>query len=208
MTLVTDPPPFAELLTAAQGGSDRAVATLYRRHNPKLLRYLRIQAPSEAEDLAADTWLAAARNLAGFSGDEDAFAGWLFTIARRRLVDHHRRRVRRPVDPAEEETVAAHTPSSDSAEHDALAGGLATEEARRIAALLPPDQAEVLLLRVVAGLDVAAVAAITGRKKGTIRVIQHRALHRLAEQLGQGGNAGVPGSDGTERDATARTPPR
>jgi RNA polymerase sigma-70 factor (ECF subfamily) len=208
---VTDPaaaPDFPELLAAAQGGSDRAVATLYGRHNPKLLRYLRTQAPGEAEDLAAEAWLAAARNLARFSGDEDAFAGWLFTIARRRLVDHHRARRRRPVDPAPDDTVAARTPAADSAEDAAFEAALGADEARRLVELLPADQAEVLLLRVVGGLDVATVAAVTGRRAGTVRVIQHRALKRLAAELATLGNAGGEGSDGTGRDATTPLPPR
>ena len=35
----------------------------------------------------------------------------------------------------------------------------------------------------VAGLPVEDVAGITGRKPGTVRVLQHRALRRLAERL-------------------------
>jgi RNA polymerase sigma-70 factor (ECF subfamily) len=48
---------------------------------------------------------------------------------------------------------------------------------------LPRDQAEVVLLRVVAGLDVAQVATITGKRPGTVRVVAHRALRRLARRL-------------------------
>ena len=51
---------------------------------------------------------------------------------------------------------------------------------------LPPDQAEIILLRVVAGLPVEEVAAITGRRPGTVRVLQHRALRRLADRLAPG----------------------
>ena len=57
------------------------------------------------------------------------------------------------------------------------------EAVRKIVALLPPDQAEIVLLRVVGGLPVEEVAAITGRRPGTVRVLQHRALRRLAERL-------------------------
>jgi RNA polymerase sigma-70 factor, ECF subfamily len=209
---VPDPQPFADLLAAAQAGSDRAVAALYGRHNPKLLRYLRAQAPGEGDDLAAETWLDAARSLHRFRGDEDAFAGWLFTIARRRLVDHRRARYRRPVDPAPEETVVDRVPAAGSAEADAFDTAFAEAEARRLVALLPPDHAEVLLLRLVAGLDVETVAAITGRKPGSVRVTQHRALRRLADALagiGALGNGGDPVDDGTEHGtARAEPPPR
>lgn len=50
-------------------------------------------------------------------------------------------------------------------------------------ASLPPDQAEVVLLRLVAGLDVAQVATIVGKKAGAVRVLQHRALKRLSGRL-------------------------
>ena len=40
-----------------------------------------------------------------------------------------------------------------------------------------------VLLRVIAGLDVADVAAIVGKKPGTVRVLQHRALTRLSEEI-------------------------
>ena len=51
-----------------------------------------------------------------------------------------------------------------------------------LVAVLTPEQAEVILLRVVAGLDAAQVGAIVGRNAGLVRVRQHRALRRLSER--------------------------
>jgi len=48
---------------------------------------------------------------------------------------------------------------------------------------LAPDQAEVVFLRVLAGFDVEDVAAVLGKTPGAVRVLQHRALRRLREQL-------------------------
>ena len=48
---------------------------------------------------------------------------------------------------------------------------------------LAPTQAEVVFLRVLAGLDVDDVAAILGKTPGAVRVLQHRALQRLREKL-------------------------
>jgi RNA polymerase sigma-70 factor (ECF subfamily) len=50
----------------------------------------------------------------------------------------------------------------------------------RLVATLPPEQAEMVMLRVVAGLDVATVAELVGKKPGTVRVAVHRALKSLA----------------------------
>jgi RNA polymerase sigma factor (sigma-70 family) len=182
---------FQGILIAAQDGGEWAVATLYRWLHPAVLGYLRGRAGDDAEDLASETWLAVARALPSFSGDEGAFRSWVFTIAHRRLVDHHRAAARRPrtrsLTPGEDDERES---PLDLAGRDDPAGdveaALAGEEAvRRIVALLPPDQADIVLLRVVTGLPVEEVAAITGRRSGTVRVLQHRALRRLAERLGQ-----------------------
>jgi RNA polymerase sigma-70 factor, ECF subfamily len=62
-----------------------------------------------------------------------------------------------------------------------------TEVALARIAALPPGQAEVVLLRILAGFEVADVAKIVGKKPGAVRVLQHRALQRLAEQLARDG---------------------
>jgi len=184
---------FQGILAAAQEGGDWAVAILYRWLQPALVGYLRGRAGDDAEDLAAETWLAVARGLAGFSGDEAAFRSWVFTIAHRRLVDHHRARSRRVRtrslvgDDGSGGTIedgpAADPPGPDDPAAEALTAVATDEAVRRIVALLPADQAEIVLLRVVAGLPVEDVARITGRRPGTVRVLQHRALRRLAERL-------------------------
>lgn len=184
---------FLGILTAAQEGGDWAVAILYRWLHPALVGYLRGRAGDEAEDLAAETWLAVARGLRGFSGDEAAFRSWVFTIAHRRLVDHHRASTRRlrthTLTPGEgpggnvEEGPGAEPASPDDPAGETVAAMTSDAAVRRIVSLLPADQAEIVLLRVVAGLPVDDVAEITGRRPGTVRVLQHRALRRLAERL-------------------------
>lgn len=197
---LTDDGDFAEILPAARAGGEWALAILYRRHHPAVVRYLRAKSGQDAEDIASQTWLDVARNLSSFRGDEDAFRGWVFTIARRRLVDHGRRRSRRPEAPTADTGDDSVGSERDPAELavEAMTGDAA---ARRIVDLLPASQAEVVLLRVVAGLDVAAVAEITGKRPGTVRVLQHRALQRLAARLGEdleGCNAAAPPCDVVE----------
>ena len=52
---------------------------------------------------------------------------------------------------------------------------------------LPPLQAEVIMLRVVAGLDTEAVAQLVGRSPGAVRVAVHRGLRRLAQMMTEAG---------------------
>jgi RNA polymerase sigma-70 factor (ECF subfamily) len=64
---------------------------------------------------------------------------------------------------------------------------LATAAAIAAISGLPPLQAEVILLRVLAGLDTEAVARIVGRSPGAVRVAAHRGLRRLAQTLASTG---------------------
>ena len=59
-----------------------------------------------------------------------------------------------------------------------------TRAALALIATLPADQAEAVMLRVVAGLEVDQVAAIMDKRPRTVRVLTHHGLRRLAERLG------------------------
>jgi RNA polymerase sigma-70 factor (ECF subfamily) len=56
-----------------------------------------------------------------------------------------------------------------------------------LVARLPPHQAEVILLRVVAGLDTQTVARMVARTPGAVKVAAHRGLRRMAEILDEAG---------------------
>jgi RNA polymerase sigma-70 factor, ECF subfamily len=176
---------FQAVLAAAQAGDEGAFSVLWRDANPVLLRYLRVMAPGVAEDVAADCWVQVVRGLAGFRGDESAWRAWLFTTARRRVIDDARYRARRPVSPVAEVPTAATPLSPDTA--DVVLERLSTAAAIALVSALPQLQAEVILLRVLAGLDNDATARLLGRSPGAVRVAAHRGLRRLAQLLAGAG---------------------
>jgi RNA polymerase sigma-70 factor (ECF subfamily) len=172
---------FAATLAAAVEGDEAAFVTLWRELHPPLRRYLAVLVPGWADDLASETWLDVVRGLDRFRGRQPDFRAWVFTIARHRALDHLRRESRRPASPVPTEYLLDLPAADDTA-------AAALESAGTAAALallrgLPADQADVISLRVLAGLDVAQVAALTGKRPGTIRVLAHRGLRRLAAQL-------------------------
>jgi RNA polymerase sigma-70 factor (ECF subfamily) len=170
---------FALVLSAAQRGDDAAFMRLWRQTQPVLLRFLVVRAADVAEDVAAETWMAALPQLPDFRGSEGAFRGWLVTIARHKLADVRRRAARRPEQLSA--TPLEHALAPDTA--DVVAERQATEDALRLIARLPSDVAEMVALRVVVGLDVAEVAAVVGKKPGAVRVAVHRGLRRLNAML-------------------------
>jgi RNA polymerase sigma-70 factor (ECF subfamily) len=189
---------FAEVLAAAKAGDSDSFAVLWRDTNPALLRYLRVLDASAAEDLAAETWLSVVRGLHGFSGDELAWRAWVLTIARRRGVDDLRRKIRQPTSPlpwphggdraspgGDQAYQAYQAYQDDTA--DVVLARWDTRAALALVATLPPLQAEVIVLRVVAGLPVDMVADIVGRSPGAVRVAAHRGLRTLARALSEAG---------------------
>jgi RNA polymerase sigma-70 factor, ECF subfamily len=150
------------------------------------LRYLRVTAPDAAEDIAAETWTYVIRGLAGFRGDEGSWRAWLFTTARRRAIDRARQLRRRPVTSLEA-LPEGHPGLSEPDAGDLAVENLQTRAALAAVAKLAPLQAEVIMLRVVAGLDTETVAAMLGRSTGAVRVASHRGLRRLAGMLGEAG---------------------
>ena len=172
---------FSAVLEQARRGDDAGFARLWRDLQPALLRYFRVAARSVEEDLASETWLRVSEGLARFEGDEAGFRAWVFTIARNRALDWRRRvaRSRTSTVPGEqlEQERADDDPAADALDR------LTTDAALALIAELPADQAEVVMLRAVAGLDVSRVARIVGKRPGAVRVLAHRGLRRLAELL-------------------------
>ncbi|HEX3266305.1 MAG TPA: sigma factor, partial [Candidatus Limnocylindrales bacterium] len=145
---------FGGILTAARLGEEWAVAALWRDVHPRLLRYLRVAAGAEAaEDLASEIWLEVAGGLGRFDGDRTSFLRFVFTICRRRVIDAGRRAGRRRTELMPPDALAAAGPAAV----DDVDAGLALDAALARLAALPRDQAEVILLRVVVGLDADTV---------------------------------------------------
>jgi RNA polymerase sigma-70 factor (ECF subfamily) len=172
---------LSRALRAAQDGDESGFAILWRSLQPAVLRYLRVVTGEAAEDVASETWLQVSRDLATFRGDIDGFRVWLFRIARHRGIDERRRMARRPAIPFDPHGAMAEqgqVPAPDAADE---AGRRAeTSWALGLIATLPPDQAEAVMLRVVAGLDATQAGIVLGKRPGAVRVAAMRGLRRLA----------------------------
>jgi len=168
------------VIARAREGDRDALGQLWRAYNHLLLRYFRGKGMADPDDLASTVWLEVANALHRFEGGEPEFRRWLFTIAARRRIDDIRAGKRRDQNNVryKEWWGPVTTPSAaDESEQ-----GEALERALALVRSLPPDQADAVLLRVVADLSVAEVALILGRREGTVRVLVHRGLRRLAER--------------------------
>jgi len=175
---------FGARLADALDGDEAAFACLFRDIQPALLRYLHVFAPEAADDVAGETWLQVVSGLASFRGGEQEFRAWLFTIARHRAIDWGRSRARRRTIPLAR-SGAEERLAPDAA--DVALERISTQAVLALISALPPNQAEIIMLRVVAGLDTHAVARVVGKSPGAVRVAAHRGLRRLAAMVDRAG---------------------
>ena len=168
-------------LDRARLGDSDSLADLWTIYQPQLLRMLRAQGRSAAEDIASQVWIDVRRNLERFEGDGVAFRNWIFTIAHRRAIDEGRRTARR-----HELTAESITPRLAACRAlDPLGDSL--DNVLALLSTLQPVAANVVMLRVIYDLPVAEVAAITGESESNVRVLACRALERLRQTIEGGG---------------------
>ena len=173
---------------AADGGAsvDARIAEAYASVQGDVVRYLgAVVGRSVAEDVASQVWVEVVAGAGEFRGDADAFRRWVLTTARRRALDHRRRWWQR--------AVVLRPPGAFELDRPVVDPELGDDVSEAVARIkrLPRAQAEVILLRVLGGYSAEEVAELTGRSPGAVRVIQHRALRRLAREL-----ADEPGPEG------------
>jgi RNA polymerase sigma-70 factor, ECF subfamily len=166
-----------EALARASLGDEAAFLQLWRALQPPLLRFLRVIGCDDPDDVASETWLQVVRDLHKFSGGEEDFRRWLFTIGRHRAIDAARARARRPASAVNAGLDAL--PDRQLVE-DQVLDGMSVQRALGLLARLSTDQAETVALRVIAGLDTPDVAKILGKSAGAVRVALHRGLKTLA----------------------------
>jgi RNA polymerase sigma-70 factor (ECF subfamily) len=188
---------FPAVLEGARHGDTVAWGVLLDDLAGPILGFARGRRVEDAEDVVGETLLHVARGLEGFSGDEQGFRAWVFTIAHRRVVDAQRRRMRRPTTPLPAEELVPLAEALDGAPDELAALVEQLDANDRIDALLAhltDEQREVLVLRFAADLDATTVGAMTGRTTNAVAAITRRALLRLQEVIDAGRTARVTAS--------------
>jgi RNA polymerase sigma-70 factor, ECF subfamily len=176
--------PLDGLVDAVRAGDPEAIAEVYLVVAPGLRGYLRRQVRhgEVADDLVEQTFLELLESAHGLRAEGGAaLRAWLYRAARHNLLDWRRRAERR----SDHELRARHTASlvDPTADDPAEVASSADPALEAALAQLTALQREVLELRLVADLPVAEVARITGRTRGAVALVQHRALRRLASLL-------------------------
>lgn len=169
----------AALIARWLSGDERAAGRLVERHAVAVTRFVgSLGVQDDADDLVQETFVRAFGALETFRA-ESTFRTWLFSIARRLVIDQRRSNGRRrEAEDVSDDMLATH--------YDALDGILADEaetHVRRAVAQLSPMQRDVFLLRVNEGMSYREIAELVGSTEGAARVHYHHALRTVKESL-------------------------
>ena len=163
----------------ARDGDPDAWERLYRNVYPRLLAYAVRQAGADvADDLVSETMARAVNGIKRFRWEPSGIDAWFFGILRHVCADHHRRRSdgRARLPPA---------PDGSDAPGDTVELDEDHQQVRKAFDRLSADERQLLELRVIAGLSSDEVARVLGKRAGTVRTAQSRALAHLRQILGE-----------------------
>ncbi|HEX4903847.1 MAG TPA: RNA polymerase sigma factor [Acidimicrobiales bacterium] len=170
---------FDAVLAAARAQEPWAFQRIFDWLGRPVAAYLRGAGVEDPDGTANEVFLRVFGGVARFEGTEGRFRSWVFAIAHNLVIDDRRRRSRRPQAAVLD---ADEGPSAAAAEDLALVS-LGDERIRALLASLPPDQRDVVLLRIVADFSIEDTAAALGKRAGAVKSLQHRATASLRRLL-------------------------
>jgi RNA polymerase sigma factor (sigma-70 family) len=156
---------------------------LFVRHAPQIQRYVtRRLGRDAADDVVAETFLAAFRQRAGYDGTRPDALPWLYGIATRMIGRHRRSEVRQYRLLARTGADPVLQPFTDQVDA-AVSARAASRQLGAALAGLPAVHRDALLLVAWGDLSYVEAAAALGVPVGTVRSRVSRARHRLRQAL-------------------------
>lgn len=143
-----------------------------RSHYSDVFRFVRsrVSSRADAEDVAQEAFLSAAEALARSAATAPPSLGWLYTVARRRLIDEARRR--------RVETVPLELVRDAQSRADEYGGRVAGVLVAALATLAE-TQRTVVVLRLLEGRSFAEIGGALGASEAACRVRFMRGLEQL-----------------------------
>ena len=181
----TDPAATASGNGAPAGKRDleRAFEALYREHLRDVYSYCyyRIGNHHDAEDLTEQTFLQAYRHFERARRESDGrpLRPWLIRIAHNLAANYHRDRSRRPTAALDNVEPVEHPHGTERI----VEGRERMREIMSGLDRLPDDRREALIMRFSLGMSNREIARALGRSDGATKVLIHRAIKQLEEEL-------------------------
>lgn len=179
--VMPDPLDDSSLMLRYKDGDTSAFEALYRRHNDALYRYLLRLCRNQhtAEDLYQETWSKIVRSRSRYRPTAK-FTTFLYRVAHNCFIDNIRRNKRHDVETNADPDATAHPADDQAAIVDK---GKARERLESALLLLPDEQRDVFLLHEEAGLNLEAIAFVTGAPRETVKSRLRYAVKKLKSAM-------------------------
>ena len=168
---------------AAKAELDRAFEDLYREHLRDVYSYsyYRVGNHHDAEDLTEQTFLQAYRHFERARRESDGrpLRPWLIRIAHNLASNYHRDRSRKPTAALDHIEPPVHPYSTERVAE----GRAELREVMQGMTRLPEDRREALIMRFALGMSNREIARALGRSDGATKVLIHRSIKQLEEEL-------------------------
>jgi len=164
--------------------ADSPMDILYRDHSPRLLNYLvrlTLGDRRQAEDLLQETFVRAWQHLRKHPQTLESLKPWLYTVARRLVIDNIRARKSRPEEIGVNDL--REVPAGTSNPIDGL---MLRSQLRQAFQALRPEQRDVVVQMYFYGYCANEVAEQLGIPVGTVKSRAHYALRTLREAMDHG----------------------
>ena len=174
----------------AVAGSRDALREVVETIRPIVIRYVRARIGSgersglSADDVAQEVCLAAIQALPRYQDQGRPFLAFVYGIASHKVADAHRAAARNKSEPTD---VVPEKFSLDAGPEQMAMQSDSATRMKKLLAILPDKQREILNLRIVVGLSAEETAQAVGSTPGAVRVAQHRALARLKSEIAGSG---------------------
>ena len=180
---------MAELVDGDKAALDRDFEELYRAHLRDVYSYsyYRVGNHHDAEDLTEQTFLQAYRHFERAQRESQGrpLRPWLIRIAHNLAANYYRDRSRKPQTQLEDAAIVSEPHATD----ELVEQREELEEVLSGVANLPDDRREALIMRFALDMDNREIARALGRTEGATKVLIHRAIRQLEENLKTGDRA-------------------
>lgn len=160
-----------------------AFGALYDRYFNQIYRFIysRLRDQTAAEDVTAEVFMKALRNIPRYQDTGRPFTAWLYQIAVNTVNDRFRA-TRPTVDIDDLRDLSQGGPSLEEQ-------AIERSEVTRIwtsVEKLPPQQRTAIVLKFQEDMKIADIAAVMGKSEGAIKLLIHRGVTKLRAELASG----------------------
>lgn len=167
-----------DLIQRAQNGESKAVGELYMQHHEQIFRYIwsKVGDAPLAEDLTGEVFMRMVSRISTYQPTGVPFQAWLYRIARNLIIDYVRKTAS---SPAVSLNIATQIQEPEPGPSAIVENKITFENLQEALTKIEHEQAEVIRLRFLVGLQVNEVAERLQKTPAAVKALQHRGLAAL-----------------------------